>query len=139
MTIMMDKLEVSKQTGRFTISPGRDIYGELTLAGRKTSLYLHDKEFFDTRSLRKRYVKGVLHDLTKVSLIQCITAGTGSSTRGDDGYHFANVFPHFIVFGDTILAPATRRLQKCILSWMTPRRSFTTLTLSAAFLTRDPL
>lgn len=107
---MMDKVEGSKQTGRFTISPGRDIHGELTLAGRRTSLYLHDKEYFETRSVPEQYVKGVLHDLTKVSLIQCITAGTGSSNRGDDGYHFANVFPHFVVFGDDHIGPGDKTI-----------------------------
>lgn len=91
---MMDELEGSKQTGRFTISQGKDVYGELTLAGAKTSLYLHNKEFFNTHAVPGQCVKGVLHDLTKVTLIQCITtSGTGSGSRGDERYHFANIFP----------------------------------------------
>jgi hypothetical protein len=103
---MMDDLEGSKQTGRFTISPGKDLYGELTLAGAKTSLYLHDKEFFNTHGMPGQCVKGVLHDLTKVSLIQCImTSGTGSGSRGDERYHFANIFPHFVAYGDHHIDP----------------------------------
>lgn len=103
---MMDELEGSKQTGRFTISPGTEVYGELTLAGAKTSLYLHDKEFFNTHAIPGQCVKGVLHDLTKVSLIQCITtSGTGSGSRGDERYHFANIFPHFVAYGDHHINP----------------------------------
>lgn len=103
---MMDELEGSKQTGRFTISAGTEVYGELTLAGAKTSLYLHDKEFFNTHAIPGQCVKGVLHDLAKVSLIQCITtSGTGSGRRGDESYHFANIFPHFVAYGDHHIDP----------------------------------
>lgn len=106
VTDMMDELEGSKQTGRFTISPGTDVYGELTLAGAKTSLYLHDKEFFNTHAIPGQCIKGVLHDLTKISLIQCITtSGTGSGRRGDESYHFANIFPHFVAYGDHHIDP----------------------------------
>ena len=34
-------------------------------------------------------------------LIQGITtSGTGSGSRGDERYHFANIFPHFVAYGD---------------------------------------
>jgi hypothetical protein len=88
----------SKQAGTFTISPGKEVHGELTLAGAKTSLYLHDKEFFWTRDIRS--MKGVLHDLTKVSLINCITPESGQTTRGKDCYYDSNIFPHFVIYGD---------------------------------------
>lgn len=105
MTAMMEKLEGSKQTGRFTVSPGKEIYGELTLAGQKTSLYLQDGEYFDTRSLPSGCVTGVLNDLTKVSLIHCITPATGSAGGGGGHYHFANVFPHYVIYGDHHIGP----------------------------------
>ncbi len=102
----MDKLEKSKWAGKFTIPPGKDVYGELTLSGAKTSLYLHDKDHFSTHAVPNQYIKGVLHDLTKISLIHCITtSGPGSATRGEENYHFATVFPHFIVYGDNHIAP----------------------------------
>jgi hypothetical protein len=47
-TTMMEDLVGSKRTGAFTISPSRDIYGELTFKGGKTSLYLEDKASFGT-------------------------------------------------------------------------------------------
>lgn len=97
-----------RQTGTFIVSPGKEIYGELTLARAKTSLYLHDKEFFS--AIGVSYVKGVLRDLTKVSLIDCIASGPGSGSRGGERYHFAEVFPHFVIFGDRHIAPAEKTI-----------------------------
>lgn len=48
---MMDELEQFKRAGKFTVSPGKEIYGELTFAGPNTSLYLRDNEYFDTRAI----------------------------------------------------------------------------------------
>jgi hypothetical protein len=93
----------SKHSGTFTISPGNQVYGELTLDGAKTSLYLHDKQPFDTRGIR--HLSGVLHDLTKVSLVNCITPGVGSGGSREERYHFANIFPHFVVYGDYHINP----------------------------------
>ena len=102
----MKKARGSKQAGRFIVSNGREIYGELTLAGDNTSLYLQDNDEFSTRDVPGRRITGVLRDLTKVSLIDCVTmSGTGSVTRGAEGYQFATVFPHFVVSGETYLDP----------------------------------
>jgi hypothetical protein len=99
-----------KRAGTFTVSPGREVYGELTLARSRTSLYLHDKEFFDIIGVSS--LKGVLRDLTRVSLIDCIpTSGTGSGSHGDERYHFAEVFPHFIIFGDRHIAPEEKTIR----------------------------
>ena len=56
---MMNDVEGTKQTGRFIVSPGTDIYGELTLAGAKTSLYLHDKEDFNTHAIPDQRVNAI--------------------------------------------------------------------------------
>ncbi len=103
---MMDELEQSKQAGTFTISPGKDIYGELTLAGRDTSLYLRDKELFNPLTIPDQCVKGVLHDLKRVTLIKCITmSGLGHTNRGEETYNFASIFPHYVVHGDHHINP----------------------------------
>jgi hypothetical protein len=102
---MLDELEGSKQSGRFTISPGRDVYGDLTLAGHKTSLYLQDNDFFDPHAIPDQCVKGTLQDLRKVSLIRCISSGTGTSYRGSERYYFASVFPHYVIYGDHQIGP----------------------------------
>jgi len=102
----MNELERSKQAGVFTISPGKEIYGELTFAGPNTSLYLRDNDVFDTKALLDQCVKGSLYDLTKITLLQCITtSGTGFATRGKEQYYFASIFPHFVVHGDHHIDP----------------------------------
>lgn len=107
----MDEHEDSKRAGTFTISPSREVYGELTLDGPNSSLYLHDKEYFSTHAIPDQCILGVLHDLTKVSLIQCITtSGTGSGGREDERYHFANIFPHYVVYGDHHIAPTEKSI-----------------------------
>jgi len=103
---MMDKLEGIKHTGQFRIATDKDVHGELTLSGSKTSLYLHDRDFFDAYPRPGRCVTGVLLDLRKVTLIDCVTmSGTGTGSRGGERYHFANLFPHFALFGDHHIAP----------------------------------
>jgi len=97
----MDELEQCKQAGIFTIYPGKDVYGELTFAGQNTSLYLRDSEYFDTKLIPGQCVKGILHNLTKVTLLNCITtSGPGFTNRGKESYCFAHIFPHFIIHGD---------------------------------------
>ncbi len=109
----MVEIEGSKRTGTFTLGPEKEVYGELTLAGAKTSLYLQDREGFNTRAIPDNYIKGVLHDLTKVSLIRCVTlSGPGYASRGGGEYHFAKVFPHFVVCGDTHIGSSEKTILK---------------------------
>jgi hypothetical protein len=111
MTFMINELRKSKQAGTFTVSSGKEVYGELTLAGQNTSLYLRDKEYFDTEAIPGQCVKGILHDLTKVTLLQCITtSGTGHSSQGGQSYRFASIFPHYVVYGDHHIDPAEKKI-----------------------------
>jgi len=102
---MMRASEGSKLGGIFTVAPGVDVQGELTLSGAETSLYLHHKDSLDEYFIPRQYVHGVLHDLTKVSLIQCAMAGGGTAGRGGERYHFARIFPHFVIQGDSHITP----------------------------------
>jgi ApeA N-terminal domain 1 len=106
---MMKELEGTKQVGAFSVPPGRDLHGELTLAGSKTSLYLRDKEFFLTDS-PDRCLNGVLHDLKRVSLLGCISPGTGTAFYGSEGYHFSEVFPHFVIYGNQHIGSQEKRI-----------------------------
>jgi hypothetical protein len=99
----------SKRSGTFTLSPGTELYGELLLAGAKTTLYLRDKRFFPTHDIPNRCIVGILHDLIKVTLINCVAPGSPSSrSRGVDSYHYASIFPHFVALGDHHLRPDER-------------------------------
>jgi len=107
---MMDELEGSKQSGVFTISPGRDLYGELTLAGPKSRLYLRDKNFFSAHAIPDGCLKGVLHNLTKVTLIGCLSPGPGTVSYGDERYHFADLFPHYVIYGHQHIGPDEKKI-----------------------------
>lgn len=103
----MEILAGTKLSGQFKLSSStKDLHGELTLAGPKTSLYLHDRDFFDAFPKPRRSVTGILLDLTRVTLIDCVTmSGTGTGSRGGEGYHFATLFPHFVLYGDLHIDP----------------------------------
>ncbi|MXZ11433.1 MAG: hypothetical protein F4Y79_18570 [Gemmatimonadetes bacterium] len=104
---MIEEREKTKHSGRFTIEPGREIYGELTLDGPKSSLYVWDKDFFNPRGKNNGFVKGILHNLTKVSLIDCITSkDPGSFSNTEESHHFARLFPHYAILGDQHISPA---------------------------------
>jgi hypothetical protein len=102
--------EKSMRSGKFSVS-GREIYGELTLAGAKTSLQLHDLSEFSIAPIPNQTICGVLHDLTKVTLVQCILLSAPTGTRSDGHFYEAAIFPHFVLSGDCYLDPN----EKCIL------------------------
>ncbi len=103
---MKPKNQKRRRSGAFTVGPEKTIYGELKINGEATSLYLHDKDYFPTHEFPNRCIKGVLHDITHVTLIDCVAPRVPSSvSKGDDGYHYAKVFPHYVVQGERHLDP----------------------------------
>ena len=88
---------------------GVEVQGDLILKGAKTTLDLYSKDFFSTHALQDRCILGALHNRMKVSLVDCITTqGLGSGSRGDERYHFASVFPHFVIFGNEHITSVDR-------------------------------
>jgi ApeA N-terminal domain 1 len=109
----MKPFEGFRKSGTFGVAPGTEVQGDLILKGLQTTLDLFSKDFFNTRSLQDGCILGALHDRTKVSLIDCITTqGMGSGSRGDEHYHFASVFPHFVIFGNEHITPVDRKIAK---------------------------
>src|ERR1041385_2735009 len=101
----MKELEGQKLTGTFNVL-GKEIFGELTLDTKGTSLYLRDERSFEIGLHNNQYIHGQLHDLRKVSLLECVgPPAPGSASRGDKRYSFAELFPHFVIFGDEFVLP----------------------------------
>ncbi|MEQ7874257.1 HEPN domain-containing protein [Sphingomonas sp. ASV193] len=96
-------------TGTFEVESGRTVFGELAIEGEQTSLYLRDDDFFLTLDLEQGYLAGTAHDLSRLSLHQCITqSGPGTGWRGPESYTFAELFPHYILHGSAHLRPDER-------------------------------
>lgn len=103
---MMENIEKQKYEGTFTVDPDREVHGELTLDGPRSSLHLWDREFFHLYGMQSQIIKGVLNDLTKVSLVNCITTeGVGSRNRENERIHYEKFFPYYVLFGDQHISP----------------------------------
>lgn len=109
----MEDLEKQTFAGMFTLSPGREVRGELVLAGNQSSLYLWDDNFIGYERDEKhrgyvKFIKGVSNNLKKVSLIDCLDLGSGSANRyfpEKDTIHNAHFLPCYAVFGDDHVSP----------------------------------
>ncbi len=87
--------------GTFNLSHNRKVSGELSWKGEDSYLYIGDDfrlEDIDTPNT----ITGYLHDLRRVTLIDCVvTGGTGSTLKKDKAFYHAKFFPHFIITGDS--------------------------------------
>lgn len=103
----MDKtiFESSQLLGEFTLPDGSNVFGELSLDGSNTLLKLRSEEFIPSLE-NQQVIHGKLHDLRRVSCIQCVCSPTGStSKRGEGSYSHAKIFPHFVTVGSSHLDP----------------------------------
>jgi ApeA N-terminal domain 1 len=104
LDLSIDEFEQLKRGGKFKILTDKEIYGELTFAGRNTSLYIRDDDFLSLEQYN-RYIQGILHNLTRATLVNCFSTNTGASARGNEGFHHANIFPYFIILGSRKVDP----------------------------------
>lgn len=95
----MKKYDGLKQSGIFNVD-GKALAGELSIEGPKTNLKIFSGDFFDAKKIHGRSIAGSFHDGAKVSILECLTAGTGSGYRVDTQFNYADYTPHFVVFGD---------------------------------------
>ena len=98
-------IEKSRMLGTFSLPSGQQVFGELRLQGQKTLLKLRHEVFVPPLE-RQQVIHGQLHDLSKVSCLQCVGGRWGSTWREDEGtYYHADVFPHFVTVGSEHLQP----------------------------------
>jgi hypothetical protein len=100
------KHEGFKKAGRFTLTNGIELQGELCLRGSETTLDLYSDLSFDGNE--NVDISGEFYDLSKVSLINCITMSRVSSSRGNKPYYFSKIFPHFVIFGNQHISSSCR-------------------------------
>ncbi len=99
--------------GKFRVAPEKEVYGELRVAGKESSLYLRDDDIFHPQSPAGGCITGTLHDLTKVTLLQCLVLeGLGSGTRDDRRYYYAKLFPHYVLEGHRHITPTEESISR---------------------------
>lgn len=85
-----------QQCGRFRLSDGTELIGDLKLKRSDTELKLYSQEPMPYP--HHEDISGELGDQTSVSLINCIsTGGPAVSSQGD---YWRSIYPHVICFGD---------------------------------------
>lgn len=94
-----------RSAGTFCIGQ-KLIYGEITLDGRNTSLFLRDEEHFFVEESDNLTIHGELYDFSKISLIGCgIKTTCGTYSSADKAYSYSEIFPHFVMIGDQHICP----------------------------------
>lgn len=86
--------------GTFNLSPTRKVAGELSWQGEDSYLYIGDD--YKLHDLDQSTITGYLHDLKKVTLIDCVgIGGSGTVSNNDTSFHHAKYFPHYIITGNS--------------------------------------
>ena len=92
--------------GKFSITPSKELHGELRLSGEETQLCLHDSEEIQAILTNDNCITGILHDRTRVTLMKCVTINRSNSGSGNgERFYSATVFPHFVVEGQQHIVP----------------------------------
>ena len=105
-----------KLFGRFKLTDDRQVMGEVSVAGTESYVYLNDDKKFELPLTDGSCIAGVLHNLNKITLIDCIPQ-EGPSLGTRDGIVSCSwrLFPHFIVVGQRHLDPKTSAIQSITL------------------------
>jgi ApeA N-terminal domain 1 len=107
----MKNLEAFTQFGKFLIAPDREVFGELRIAGAESSLYVTDDAFFQLEPFAQACITGILRDLTKVTLIQCLLIeGTGTVSRDGQRCYDSRLFPHYVLEGRRHISPTDKSI-----------------------------
>lgn len=105
MQHIADKYPDGRVTGTFAAVPGSDVFGDLRLRGAQTSLELRHDTYFSTHDMPDHCITGILHDLTRVTLLGCFVTSHGTAGRHNEGYHQASISPQFVALGDAHVRP----------------------------------
>ncbi|WP_431064745.1 HEPN domain-containing protein [Methylotuvimicrobium sp.] len=109
---MRAEYEGFNKSGNFTLSYGQNLPGELRLKGTATNLELYSNSALPFDTFASPDIFGFFHDRSRVSLINCITMSHGSGTRAGEQFHYATIFPHFVIFGDQHISSSDRKIRQ---------------------------
>lgn len=101
---MTEGQPVMRQGGWFEAA-GRRLLGELTIDGQQTNLFVHDPQFFHVTDNDCRCIHGTLHDLRKVTLVNCHAKEMGVQSGAKEQFHYHRFTPHYVLLGHQHLDP----------------------------------
>ena len=104
----------SPRPGVFEVSPNQEAIGTLNQAGHDTRLYVWDDRPIEIGSGTN--ISGTLHDLTKVSLINCVVVGRHDISNQEETRYTRNVLPQYIVMGDRHFSSEDRLVEEVFFS-----------------------
>ena len=91
-----------RMMGVFEVGSVPALTGNLKFAGPRTKLSVYSDAWFNAKVT---LVRGQLTDLSKVSLLECISSEAGGSSKSGEHNHYASIFPHFVLRGDQYFDP----------------------------------
>lgn len=108
----MKENDVFTTYGLFDFSHECQIHGELKVSGTESYLLLNSRDSLSYGYEQNNHINGILHDLTKVTLIDCITTESETITRNEVKSHSLRLFPHFVITGDKHLSHQERVIRE---------------------------
>lgn len=102
--LMADQNDTGR-IGTFRFSQSREVMGSLVLSDRDTHLRLFSDEDFPHSV--PDHICGLLHDGTRVTLVNCILTQIRNHHRDGRSRSEAEVFPHFVLEGAVDMDPGT--------------------------------
>jgi hypothetical protein len=98
MTRRRDTNRPTRFLGTYTLPGGKSSAGELRLNGADSLLRLYsDSKLEDVQSAS--CIKGTAHSGECLTLIDCMSPGTGQTGVGPSARYHADVFPHYVAVG----------------------------------------
>ena len=88
------------KNGSFTVSPGHQLSGTLSLNGPDSILHLWCDGAMNIDLSKRETITGVLNDQKKVSLLGCVPIRAIRSHRAEGVSHHYKFFPHYVIIGN---------------------------------------
>lgn len=102
-----------RKVGRFRLSDGRELQGELRLCGAATTLELYsDSPDPPLDEQTSTDIYGQFHDGSEVSLLHCLVVSGSIKGGVDTHYRCTGVFPHFVIFGSSTVSSLEQTVSK---------------------------
>lgn len=105
MWTILKNSSAKRFSGRFALSNGAGVLGDLELNGDRTELRLRSDNPFHITQAQNDCLAGSLDICAQVSLFDCVILQHGSTSWKDEQYTSATIYPHYALFGAERIRP----------------------------------